>query len=233
MFQAPDDIDLRDVGAHWGYSVGSFLAVGVGCRVVSFEAISLHGPCLETVQALPYRYAYRLVGLSDCTGCLTFVLPAVNGRAIGGLASAEQNPDIDRMTENVCNHIHRWMPWELSLSVKLCEVHAPVDLLDRQMKSGILAPPSRIVGIKVDVEGLEFAVLRGAEATLTRHTPLVLVEGGNREMDLVSYMAELGYVYAERNGMAMGRYAGISKSCNGFFAHQQRLETYRQMSIFV
>lgn len=58
-------------------------------------------------------------------------------------------------------------------------------------------PGVRITGIKIDVEGADFAVLEGARATIARDRPLVLTEfsesTGNRPEDLAAFAQGLGY----------------------------------------
>lgn len=49
----------------------------------------------------------------------------------------------------------------------------------------------RVDIIKVDVEGCEFEVLKGAEQTLLTHKPILVVEYPNQE--IVEYLSSLGY----------------------------------------
>lgn len=61
----------------------------------------------------------------------------------------------------------------------------------------LLAAGDTVTGIKIDVEGHDFDVLRGAEATLRRDHPLVLTEftasEGNRPAALFALIDRLGY----------------------------------------
>lgn len=60
-------------------------------------------------------------------------------------------------------------------------------------------PEIRVTGIKIDVEGKDMAVLRGARATMTRDQPIVLTEfsvgeeSANDEMDLLRFAADISY----------------------------------------
>jgi FkbM family methyltransferase len=57
--------------------------------------------------------------------------------------------------------------------------------------------------IKVDCEGMDFGIIRGAELTLRAHHPVVLIENntplfkqrGIATSDILEYMSELGYRY--------------------------------------
>lgn len=53
----------------------------------------------------------------------------------------------------------------------------------------------RLVAIKVDVEGMELDVLRGATATLTRERPLLYIEASERNSlaSVAEFLSELGY----------------------------------------
>jgi FkbM family methyltransferase len=75
------------------------------------------------------------------------------------------------------------------------DVSVPVVPLDEYFRS----PPGRIAAVKVDVEGHELSVLRGAERILREHGPLLVIEceerhrgeGGVREV--LQFLEERGY----------------------------------------
>jgi len=77
----------------------------------------------------------------------------------------------------------------------------------------LLAGESRIDLIKVDVEGLELHVLRGARETLAHHGPAVLLEiesrwttrYGYQPEDVFAFMTEAGYVYQAVTARGSGR----------------------------
>jgi FkbM family methyltransferase len=61
------------------------------------------------------------------------------------------------------------------------------------------ARSGRIAALKVDVEGHEFAVFRGAQRTIAEHRPLLVFESENRHLsegtvaDVLHYVTGLGY----------------------------------------
>lgn len=73
-------------------------------------------------------------------------------------------------------------------------LNVPVARLDEYFD-----PSDRIALLKIDVEGAEFGVLKGAERILRQHTPLLVLECENRHLpsgnmeDLFSYLKGLGY----------------------------------------
>jgi FkbM family methyltransferase len=70
----------------------------------------------------------------------------------------------------------------------------PVVALDQYFGAG-----DRVTLLKIDVEGAEFAVLKGAERILRQHAPLLLFECENRHLapgnvqEIFSYLQDLGY----------------------------------------
>ena len=63
-------------------------------------------------------------------------------------------------------------------------------------------PPGRVSAIKIDVEGAELPVLRGADKLIRQHRPLVIAEAltDARRRQLVLHMTGLGYSWAEADG---------------------------------
>ena len=68
----------------------------------------------------------------------------------------------------------------------LSTIDVPVQV--RRLDDFALAPTA----IKIDAEGAEWSVLRGAEQTLRIHRPVLLVENGNWGQ-VTEYLASLGY----------------------------------------
>lgn len=64
-------------------------------------------------------------------------------------------------------------------------------------------PIAQIDIIKIDIEGAELPCIKGAEQTLRRHRPLLIIEiqekssvaAGYRQKDILEYLAGLGYVF--------------------------------------
>lgn len=73
------------------------------------------------------------------------------------------------------------------------EIEIPVTTLDNYLQNKSEVIPGII---KIDVEGLEYAVLKGAENTLRRHKPSLVIEildGDTNRKEIVEFLLEIGY----------------------------------------
>ncbi len=168
----PGDIAV-DVGANKGsFLLSLSLRAGSG-RVVAFEP----QPALADYLRRSCRAArlgnvvVETLGISERTGSLTLHVPAGIGSA-----GASFEP--------------------LILAISPCsDVVVPVTSLDEYFRG----EAARIAAIKVDVEGHELAVLRGAEEILQRHRPLLVVESEERHAGpggvarVLRHLADRGY----------------------------------------
>lgn len=163
----PDDAAIVDVGAHVGEHAIP-LARGTDRRVVAFE------PNRESADRLA-RNADRN-GLGDRNG---------DGGRIdlrrAGLGDANATLTFYRSTFSKCSAFDRESATRWGASVAGTEA-VPVRRLDDLVEgagdgaqNGVDPVPAPDA-IKVDVEGREAAVLRGAAETLATHRPLLVVE---------------------------------------------------------
>ncbi|MFC5134529.1 MULTISPECIES: FkbM family methyltransferase [Haloferacaceae] len=156
----PDDATLLDVGAHVGEHAIP-LAAGTDRRIVAFEPNGESADRLvrnATRNGLDERIDLRRVGLADERGSLPFY------RSTFSKCSAF---DRDRAT--------RWGARVAAVEeVPVYRLDGLVGGTDSPAAPGDPVPPPD--AIKVDVEGHELGVLRGAEATIRTHRPLLVVE---------------------------------------------------------
>jgi FkbM family methyltransferase len=230
---APDDVIL-DVGANWGYSVGSIWASGSDCRIVSFEPWLPYRPCLQRIADLcPKRFEFRMVGLGNAPSMRKFAVPMVNDVAVVALATASPTPHLGSIAENLRMQVQQWMPTVQDVVVTVHEFEARVDRLDDLLREDkLLGEDARIAAIKIDVEGLEAEVVEGALETLVRYRPLVLVEAGNRSPGITELFASIGFSYAERQGDRLRPAHEVSRLQNGYFVHPEKIGTYASAGIF-
>jgi FkbM family methyltransferase len=171
----PGDTAL-DIGANKGsYLYWLRRAVGAAGQVFAYEPQpSLAAYLRDITQAMRWQnVAVRDCALSDTPGTGTLNVP---GQGDSPGASLETP----------------------ILGATNCHSYAcAVDTLDRQLAVGW---SGRLAAMKVDVEGHELAVFRGAAQTLVQHRPVILVECEARHLskhtmrEVFVFLEGLGYV---------------------------------------
>ena len=177
-----------DVGAHVGRHAGPMSRrVGAGGEVHAFEPIP---HCLEVLRQLAHDSAAKMVvypvALSDYTGLSDFVLTA-NLPEYSGLKERMYDRPVDKQHLTV-------------------EVHK----LDEY---GVHLP--RLAFVKIDAEGGECGILRGARATLEKFRPVVSFEFGMNSsanygiepVDVYDFLTGLGYRILDIRGRSLAREA--------------------------
>ena len=235
-FNSPQML-IIDAGANWGYSAASIWTTCPQVNIVAFEPILSYEKGLQKIKELrPDNYDFRMIGLANETTSLKFAVPVVNGIAISSLSSASflaSKAHIAILARNIHDSIIHWMPDENPISLRIFEFNSPVRKLDDVLQEENFLFGKKLAAIKIDVEGYEFEVLKGAEATLLAFKPLLMTEGGNRFDGLPDFMANLGYLYAENKGGALVLIEGIGTSINGFFVHKDNLSEYQSSGILI
>lgn len=155
-----------DVGANLGiYTVA---CASIGARVSAFEPSSLARDALDR--------NISLNGLSD----LIRVFP---------MALGEENASVSLTTHlDVGNHLVT--PGEGSASDETVPVRTLDSMVDQDPD---WFSAGRMVLLKIDVEGHDAAVLRGAGRTLADDRPVVLVETWDGGAEIRAFLARLGY----------------------------------------
>src|SRR5262249_24832018 len=131
-----------DVGAHYGYTaIALAKCVGETGRVVAFEPVVASAGCIDQTRMLNGLPPLMVVpmGLGDPEGVTWSELPLERGMADSTLRDATNR-------------------WQQSLLI------ARFDWLWPRLSS----TPGRVHGIKIDVQGMELATLRGMTDLLAR-----------------------------------------------------------------
>jgi len=161
-----------DVGANWGlYTARLARLVGPSGQVDAFEPHPAHAATLDRLARRRPQVAIHKMGLADAPGTAALHVPVVRGREVTALSSLTAPAGI---------------PDQRRIEVR-------IGRLDDELEGR--RPPSFV---KCDVEGLELAVLRGGERTLTATRPTLLVEIEQRHQegpigDTFAYLTGLGY----------------------------------------
>jgi FkbM family methyltransferase len=141
-----------DVGANRGAVLREMLRLAPGGRHVAFEPLADHA--VHLASEFP-SVDVRNVALADRTGRAQFMR-----RAESALSSLETVPESEDPES-----------WRGPILDGAQRVTVPVRRLDDELSADFV--PALI---KIDVEGVEHAVLEGARETLARHRPVVALE---------------------------------------------------------
>lgn len=221
-----EDGAVLDIGANWGYSVPSIWAMAPDVRIISFEPLAGYRASLQQIKnGFDEKYDFRMLGLGASDYIAKFASPVINSVAISALTSAAEDRNrgeiecVSRMAaEFALQSVTDGVPIEFSIY----EFVAQIKKLDNILREDVtILSGKKLLALKIDAEGLEGDILRGAESSLMQHRPIVMLEGGNRYAGLTEYMAMLGYGYYEREGSTMHPISGVGTAVNGFFFHSQ------------
>ncbi len=172
-----------DIGGNWGQSICALQRTASPERIVSFE------PNAVLAQRLGRRYESTTVrihacGLSDADGTFDLFVPRYRNFVYDGLASLDEG------------EARGWLNPDTMAGFdesKLTIERHPVQV--RRLDDFGLHPQV----IKIDVQGMEAAVIRGGLATITASQPVMIIETPSDEV--VSLLEPAGLKpYAYRDG---------------------------------
>ena len=198
-----------DIGANHGQSILAIAIFKPDARIVSFEANPLLAAKLTRRYEGNPKVTVIAKGLSDRPGSLPLYVPSYKGFLYDALASLDRDAAASWISDRT---VFRFDPASLSVAEVPCEVATLDDYA--------LAP----VFIKVDVQGYEYNVLRGALQTLRRYEPVVLVEAFRSDPRTVALCDELGYEEYDFDGLTL-RKGPSNRSPNSFLITPGRFAT--------
>ena len=205
----PAKASCVDVGGNRGQSVTAIKGVLPDARIVSFEPNPVAYSCLEKVAKRFTGVTTHNVGTGASSCETAMFIPRCCGVIFDQLATT-QPPDLARLVETVRSFGYAFVS---TTKLTFDRISVQVRDLDRFR----LAPDF----IKIDVEGSELAVLKGAERTLQENRPALLIEGGER-VDIERFLSTLGYrrcVYSQGElSLAADR-----RALNHFYIHEERM----------
>ncbi len=225
---------ILDVGANWGYSAGSIRATGCDLPIISFEIIPEYESCLKAVKKkLGVTFDYVVYGVGSDRSSLVLHIPVLNGRAVTALTTASVAQHNQWMENNLVDYARQYMSDAESYLPQFLKIKVEVDSLDSLLqRDSLTVSAERISAIKIDVEGLECDVLRGARNTLLMHRPMLLIEGGARNPTVHEELLHHGYSAAIRNVDSITVVKGLDvDTCNGIFVHPSMFASYRQQKL--
>lgn len=203
-----------DVGANHGQSIESILLFRPEARIVSFEANPMLAEKLvrrykghENIRVIP-------TGLADKPGGFVLFVPSYKGFVYDGLASLEKTAAVSWINGKT---VLGFDPNNLAIA----EVPAAVETLDKYNLSPAF--------MKVDVQGYEYNVLRGAEETLRAFEPVLLIEDFASDQRTIQFAAKLGYDEYHFSGRSL-RKGAPPAGPNSFLITPARMKTLMQSS---
>ena len=156
---AGDGATAVDIGASWGlFSYHLARLVGRNGAVLSYEPHPMNTPVLEQLARARSSVRFRPVAVSDLNGTADLQVPVFGNRHVTAQSSLAHGFDGQR-------------------GVRVEKVTVPTVRLDDEVGG------RRVDLVKIDVEGHELSVLRGAAETLRRYLPTLLIEIEQRHLD--------------------------------------------------
>jgi FkbM family methyltransferase len=200
-FRLPPGKVFVDAGANRGETVASVRLFQPTAPIVAFEPNPLLHPIIESRNPGDMALTLKQFGLGDAPGTFDLHVPYYKGVPFDGLASFQREEAASFLNPD---RLIGFDPKHQEIRTFTCDV-ATLD-------SFALVPAF----IKIDVQGLEPAVIRGAAATIRTHLPIVLMENNKPETDAADLIG-LGYKpYAFRGDkLAEGSYGSL----NTFYIH--------------
>jgi FkbM family methyltransferase len=184
LFPSGDDALFLDVGANRGQSTDAILMYTKGGQIHQFEP----NPYLCRKLGAQYGQHPRVIthafGLADSNSRLPLCVPYYKNWMFDGLASFDdQNPG-----DWLRTRIYFFRDGNVRIEKISCEL--------KELDTCELRP----YFMKLDIQGYEFFALRGAEKTIRKFEPVILLESP-LEPRIAEFLGKLGYTwYAFRDG---------------------------------
>jgi FkbM family methyltransferase len=224
------DATILDVGAHWGYSALAIRYQGAGARIVSVEALEQNTRELAVLKALENgRYDFIHAAATESASELTFYIPSVNGVAVTGLTSTGGTLT-DYFAEMFAGFVSSY-PAKSGQSDRLQIVVQKVKGLPIDQIAENLGLTQSVQAIKMDVEGHEAPALRGARKLIQQQHPLIMIEGANRDVGVISELSSHGYAHYDQIDGKLYPQEAYSTFNDGYWLHPQHLDYYRHSGI--
>jgi FkbM family methyltransferase len=169
---------MVDIGANDGTSIAMMRQYYPRIRIYSYEPllkIPLRLKKLQDNGLLIWNH----IALGESNGSIEIFTPVINGKKLDQFSSTSQ--------KSLLANIEKYLDFEKE-SLQFVSQIVPIKTLD----SYNLCP----FFIKIDVEGHELSVLKGAKNTIDESQPIILLEINDSEMfdEILSFMASMSYV---------------------------------------
>jgi FkbM family methyltransferase len=173
---APDEV-MIDIGANRGQSIDAMRLYHPKQPIVAFEPNPNLAARLPSLFKGDPHLVVHNVGLGDTPGEFTLQVPSYNGWDFDGQAALNFGEDL---LSYIRSSIIGFDEAKLSFKKFRCEVRR---LDGFKLKPGFL---------KIDTEGSELRVLRGAIETIRTHRPILLIENSSPSA-VIDFLKPIGY----------------------------------------
>jgi FkbM family methyltransferase len=196
-----------DIGANRGDAIQSILMKRPGSTVIAFEPNPYLCQKLEKLYKESRCVTVYNTGLGNENNNFHLYIPFYNNYMFDGLASFKEENARDWLR----TRLHGFSAERLEIRKVLCTV--------KRLDDFSLTP----FFIKIDVQGFEYEVLVGAEKTIKRSRPIILLEAPKeRELNFLSERSYDPFIY--RNGKL---WSGI-ENYNVFFIPSEIISLIRR-----
>jgi FkbM family methyltransferase len=223
---------IIDIGANYGYSFSTFYNLGYRGNYLAFEPLIQHRPALTALVDNFPIFTYEPIAIGELNQKIEICIPSFKSQAKSALSFMEFNHfHYESLLENLLPKRQRF--WKCS-DVGFTWTNVEMKTLDSILS--ILGKLDVVDGIKIDVEGYEAQVLRGGLQTIQQFKPALLIEGANRNSDVVDILLELGYIFLvedKNNKYRVGDIYVYSDQPNGVFIHQDNLRLYHDLNLIL
>jgi FkbM family methyltransferase len=209
----PNEVFI-DVGANRGDMTLCLLQnKELSNKIIAFEpngSIFKHTANRTFVRANP-RINLLNVGLGNSEGTLTLFTPQYRNWVFDGLSSFSFESASDWLKNGM---------WRYNENLQTIQKH---ECVVKRLDSYNFKP----YFIKIDVEGFEFEVLKGAEFTIRNHSPLLLVEDITQEIK--DWLGAFGYRFFgfDKN---RGLYEGTG-TLNTYCLNTRHLQSFKDLMV--
>ena len=204
LFPDYGDILFLDVGANQGAITDVLLRKSKNCQICSFEPNPSAFKNLQSRFKGNPRVRLHNFGLGEKDGIFKLFVPIYRDYEFDGLGSLAPDFDDTWLSERVYFYNRKF----LDIREVICEIKRLDDLN--------LEP----FFMKVDVEGHELEVFRGAQATIQKCQPIILMEDDEKSDAITKFLGQYGYkLYRYSKGNFI---AGEHGSPNSFFMTDEK-----------
>lgn len=204
---------IIDIGANTGQSAIDLHRIFPSAKILSFEINKALRPFLCICQKLlKNKMSFKIVGLSSTISYCNFYVPKINKVFIYGEGSLNKK---FFGYDNVYKRIG---------SYSLCKTKVRLRTLD----SFKLNPDI----IKIDVQGHEIDVLRGAVKTIKRSLPLLFIENNCMSKEVIQYLHNFNYMQIPiKHGKPITKNTEFSTVNNILFIQPKHLSFFSRTKV--